>query len=255
MPELVRVADLAGVRTLTLDDPRRRNALSAALRRELRDAVVDAMADDEVRVIVLAGAGGFFCSGGDISAMLDDEQPTVHRLQVLADLVEAVVAGPLPVVAAVEGGAYGAGLSMAAACDHVVAARDARLCASFGAVGLAGDGGIFWSLPQRVGSGRAREMLLFGNVVGAERAEDIGLVDHVVDPGTALEIAQGRAAALAARSRPALSTVKSAFVGTGESLHGALARESRGQRSLFDGPDLREGVAAFQEKRTPTFRA
>ncbi|MCE0761466.1 enoyl-CoA hydratase/isomerase family protein [Pseudonocardia kujensis] len=252
--DLVDRADHGPVRTLTMTDPKRRNALSIEMRRELRDAVLAAMADDEVRVVVLTGAEGFFCAGGDISTMSDDEQLGIHRLQLVADLMEAIVAGSKPVIAAVEGGAYGAGLSLAAAADHVVAARDAKLCASFGGVGLATDAGLAWTLPRRVGQGRATEMILFGEVVGAERAATIGLVERLAEPGGALELARERAELLARRSRPALAATKAIFAAGHTDLRQVLTAEARAQRTLFAGPDFAEGVAAFREKRKPTFR-
>lgn len=254
MSDLLLAEDVGAVRVLTLSDPLKRNALSAPMRIALRDALSEAHTDDDVRTIIVGGAGGFFCSGGDISAMLDEEQPTVHRLQVLADVIELIVRGGKPVVAAVEGGSYGAGLSLAAACDHVVAARDARFCASFGGVGLASDGGLGWTLPRRVGRGRATEMILFGEPVRAERACEIGLVERVVEPGEAGAEAMRRAEALAARSRPALAATK-ALLAEELSLTEVLVAETRTQRELFQGPDLAEGVVAFREKRPPTFQA
>lgn len=256
MPEgLVEIEDRGPVRVLTLADPKRRNALSVEMRRELRDAVRAATDDDAVRVVVLTGAEGFFSAGGDISSMSDDEQLGILRLQLLADLVEAMVAGPTPVIAAVEGGAYGAGLSLAAAADHVVAAGDARFCASFGGVGLATDAGLAWTLPRRIGQGRAAEMILFGEVVDAEQAATIGLVERLAEPGGAVELALERAELLARRSRPALAATKEIFAAGHTDLRQVLVAEARAQRTLFTGPDFAEGVAAFREKRKPTFRA
>jgi 2-(1,2-epoxy-1,2-dihydrophenyl)acetyl-CoA isomerase len=251
----VERADAGPVRTLTMTDPKRRNALSIEMRVELRDALVAAHTDDAVRVVVLTGAEGFFCAGGDISTMSDDEQLGVYRLQVIAELVEALVEGPTPVIAAVEGGAYGAGLSLVAACDHVVSASDAKFCASFGGIGLATDAGLGWTLPRRIGQGRASEMILFGEVVGAPRAAEIGLVERLAEPAGTHSLAVGRAELLARRSRPALAASKALFAAGNTSLRQVLAAEARAQRALFVGPDFAEGVGAFREKRRPRFEA
>lgn len=251
--KLITVEDQDAVRLLTLNEPRRRNALSVDMRRDLRDALVAAAADDTVRVVVLAGAEGFFCAGGDIATMSDDEQLGMIRLQLLADLIEAIVAGPKPVIAAVEGGAYGAGLSVAAASDHIVAARDARFAASFGGVGLATDGGLAWTLPRRIGQGRATEMIFFGEVVDAESGLAIGLVEKLAEPGGAVNLAMQRGALLATRSRPALAASKATFAAGCTDVRQVLVAEAREQRRLFTRSDFQEGITAFREKRPPRF--
>lgn len=245
----------ASVATLTLVEPRRRNPISLPMREELL-AALDGLRDDpELRVLVLTGAGGFFSSGGDISSMTDDPAAGVYRLHLLNRVVAALVELPVPVVAAVEGGAYGAGLSLVAACDHVVVAADARLCASFGAIGLGSDGGLSATLARRAGHGRATELLMFGEVVDADRAERIGLADRVVEPGTALAAAHTRAGLLAARSRPALAAVKATLAGRHPDVRAVLADEAERQLGLLAGTDFAEGRAAFAERRAPRFRA
>lgn len=243
------------VATLTLDEPRRRNPISLAMREELLAALAALRAEPDLRVLVLTGAGGFFSSGGDISSMTGDPAAGTYRLHLLNEVVGSLLELPVPVVAAVEGGAYGAGLSLVAACDHVVVASDARLCASFGAIGLASDGGLGWTLPRRVGHGRATEMLMFGEVVDAERAAAIGLAERVVEPGTALAEARARAALLAARSRPALTAVKAVLGGPHRDHRAVLAEEAGHQLGLLAGPDFAEGRTAFAERRAPHFRA
>lgn len=252
--ELVDLDRTGPVQIITLNDPKRRNPLSFQLREEMLTALAAAREDDDVRAVVLTGAGGFFCAGGDISSMSDDRPTGVYRLHLLGRVVEALVGMPKPVVAAVEGGAYGAGLSLMAICDHVVAADDARLCSSFGGIGLGTDGGLSWSLPRRVGQGRAAEIIMFGEVVDAVRAERIGLVERVVASGTAREAAVERAALLAARSRPALAANK-ATLGAADltALRRTLDEENRHQLELMSGPDFAEGVAAFRERRPVRF--
>ena len=180
--EYLDVARSGSVLTITLNEPRRRNPLSLPMREELLTALRQAGDDDAVRAVVLTGAGTIFCAGGDIASMSDDRTTAVYRLHLLGEVIETLVALPKPVVAAVEGGAYGAGLSLMAACDHVVAAEDAMMRSSFGGLGLGTDGGLSWTLPRRVGQGRAREIVMFGDVVDAAEAQRIGLVERVV-PG------------------------------------------------------------------------
>lgn len=252
--EFVDVDRSGSVQIITLNEPRRRNALSLQMREELRLAVQAARDDDAVRAVVLTGAGGFFCAGGDIASMSDDRQAGVYRLHLLNRAVEALLTVPLPVVAAVEGGAYGAGLSLVAACDHVVAAEDARLCSSFGAIGLGTDGGLSWSLPRRVGHGRAAEIIMFGEVVDASRAERIGLVERVVPSGTARDAALERAGLLASRSRRSLAANKATLGTDLDALRVALDAEMRHQLELLAGADFAEGRAAFTERRAPRFR-
>ncbi len=252
--ELVEVDRAGSVATITLNDPRRRNPLSFGMREQMLRALAQARDDDTVRAVVLAGAGGFFCAGGDIAGMTDDRPAGVYRLHLLGRVVEALVTLGKPVLAAVEGGAYGAGLSLMALCDHVVAADDARLCSSFGAIGLGTDGGLSWSLPRRVGRGRAAEIIMFGEVVDAARAERIGLVERVVPSGTARHVALERAALLAGRSRPALAANKATLGGADlAGLRRVLEEETRHQLELMSGPDFAEGVAAFRERRPARF--
>jgi 2-(1,2-epoxy-1,2-dihydrophenyl)acetyl-CoA isomerase len=253
-PELLDVSRDGSVLTITLNEPRRRNPLSLAMREELLTLLEQVAADDEVRAVVLTGAGKIFCAGGDIASMSDDRAAGSHRLRVFNQVMEALVGLPKPVVAAVEGGAFGAGLSLMAACDHVVAAEDATLRSSFGGIGLGTDGGLSWTLPRRVGHGRAAEIVMFGDPLDAAEAHRIGLVERVVPAGTALAEAQARAALLAARSRPALAANK-ATLNTGGSLHEVLEAEKHHQLDLMAGADFAEGRAAFAERRPPEFRA
>lgn len=253
-PELLDVARSGPVLTITLNEPRRRNPLSLQMREELLAVLRAAADDDGVRVLVLTGAGTIFCAGGDIASMSDDRAAGTYRLRVFNQVMEALVGLPKPVVAAVEGGAFGAGLSLMAACDHVVVAEDATLRSSFGGIGLGTDGGLSWTLPRRVGQGRAAEIVLFGDPVDAAQAQRIGLVERVVPAGTALAEAHARAELLVRRSRPALAANK-ATLNTGGSLHDVLDAEMRHQLDLMAGPDFAEGRAAFAERRPPEFRA
>jgi hypothetical protein len=154
------------LRIIRLNNPAKRNALSLDLRAALIAAVKDAMADDAVRALVLTGSGGAFCAGGDISSMHNVAGVAGRqRLANLHELVRLMVAGPKPVIAAVEGYAYGAGMSLALLCDQVVTASDAKFCCSFNKVGLMPDMAALWTVPQRVNAGWTRRLLMLAEEI------------------------------------------------------------------------------------------
>ncbi|BBY66106.1 enoyl-CoA hydratase/isomerase family protein [Mycolicibacterium helvum] len=251
----VLIDDDGAVRTLTLNRPEVRNAIDIPLRLELADALESAGSDAGVRAIILTGAGTTFCSGGDISTMrLMTESEAMDRAQLAQRVIRAIWNTPKPVIAAVEGAAFGAGAALAAACDRIVAARDARFATTFTNVGLAGDMGAFASLPRRIGVARARQMLLLPEPVTAEVGYDWGLVDALVEPGTAIEAARTDARRLAAGPALAYGVIKTmlASAPTLTPLE-VLDREAAHQARLFGSDDFAEGVAAFQEKRRPSF--
>jgi enoyl-CoA hydratase/carnithine racemase len=240
-----------GVLTLTLDYPERRNALAMPLREELHRILGAAQGDDAVRAIVLTGAGGVFCSGGDISGMnVADSETGRERMRRTHRIIRLMVAGRVPIVAAVEGWCVGAGLSIACASDTIVAAEDARFMAGFGKVGLIADLGLPFTLPARIGSGRARQFFLYGTQVDAVAAERIGLVDRVVPKGTALAAATELARFLAAQAALPIALTKQILA---EGLDRALEDERHFQTACFLSADHAEGKAAFMGKREPQF--
>ena len=146
------------------------------------------MSSSDCRCVVLTGAQGTFSSGGDISRMTADRQILDSRiwLKTAHRLVRAIVDAEKPVLAAVEGYAFGAGLSLATASDLVVAADNAKFCAAFARVGLVPDMGLFFTLAQRVGAPQAKRLIMLAEVVEARRAQELGIVDAIVPPGEAL---------------------------------------------------------------------
>lgn len=236
---------------LTLDYPARRNALAMEMRARMVEALDALESDRDVRAIVVTGAGGTFSAGGDISGMnATDLAAGRDRFRLTHLLVSAMVNHAKPIVAAVEGWCVGAGLSLALCCDTIVAASDARFAAGFGKVGLIADLGLPHTLPRRVGEGRAKQILLYGEQIAADHAERIGLVDHVVPPGLALDKALERAA-LFAEAAPLPVALTKAFLARG--LADALALERDYQSALFTTADHAEGKAAFLGKRKPAF--
>jgi enoyl-CoA hydratase/carnithine racemase len=252
---VVLTEDRGAVRVVTLNRPDVRNAIDMPLRLALAEALERAAATVSVRAIVLTGAGGSFCSGGDISSMsrlsLDEAIP---RVQAAQRVVRAIWGTDKPVIAAVEGPAYGAGTALALACDRIVSASDAAYATTFTAVGLAGDMGVFASLPARVGIARARQMLMLPRPISGEDAADMGLVDEVVEPGRALTAALADAERLAQGPPLALGVIKQMLSGEPRHPLTVLELEVANQAELFGTADFAEGVAAFQGKRPPVFR-
>lgn len=237
---------------LTLDQPARRNALAMPLRFALMEALEQAQADKAVRAIVLTGAGGHFCSGGDISGMdVNSALEGRERMRRSHALVRLMVLGAVPIVAAVEGFCVGAGLSLACASDTIVAAEDARFGAGFGKIGLMPDLGLPHTLPARIGQGRARQMFLYHEQITGAEAQRIGLVDHVTPKGGALALALERARFLAEQAPAPMALTKQVL---GEGLDAALEQERHFQSTLFLTEDFAEGRAAFLGKRAPQFK-
>lgn len=252
---VILVDDDGPVRLLTLNRPEVRNAIDIPLRIELAEALEAADADSAVRVIVLTGAGTTFCAGGDLKTM--KRMPVAaasERIELAQKVIRAIWTTPKPVLAAVEGGAFGAGTALAAACDRTVAARNARFATTFLNVGLAGDMGAFASLPARIGVARTRQMLHMAQPVDAPDAHAWGLVDALAEPGGALTQAMNDAHMLAARPVGALAAMKQ-LLALASTLHPleVLDLESERQARLFDTDDFAEGIAAFHANRTPEF--
>jgi enoyl-CoA hydratase/carnithine racemase len=251
------IDDDAAVRTITLNRPQKRNAIDIEMRIALAEAIESADRDPGIRVIIVTGAGPVFCSGGDISTMhrMSPER-ALERIELAQDIIRAIWNTPKPVLAAVEGSAYGAGAALAAACDRVVAARDATFATTFTNVGLAGDMGASVSLPARVGVARARQMLMLPAPISAPEALEMGLVDAVAEPGQALESARRDARQLAAGPARAYGVIKALLADPGTvNPFELLEREAACQSELFDTDDFAEGVAAFLEKRRAAFGA
>jgi 2-(1,2-epoxy-1,2-dihydrophenyl)acetyl-CoA isomerase len=247
------------VATVTLDRPASANALTAALCQELLDAL-DSLASD-TRVVVLTGADGTFSAGGDLSEMADNEDAglgAADRLDYIDEngheLVRTLRGLDQPVVAAVSGPAVGAGCNLALACDIVVADESARFGQVFRNVGLHPDAGGTYFLPREVGLKKACELIFTGDIVGAETAEDLGLVNRVVPVGELQAETTELAERIADGPPIAIGLAKeSIYENLHNDLDASLDREALAQLHCLTTDDFSEGVAAFGERRDPEF--
>lgn len=199
---------------LTMTNPGRKNAFYPEMRSRIAEAIAGAASDPAVRAVVLTGAEGHFCSGADLRRVSDaDNGPLAvrERLKSVHRLLELIVGGAKPTIAAVEGDAFGAGMSMAAAADVVIAARGARFGASFAKIGLLPDMGLLYTLPLRVGLPKARRLMMTARTIAAEEAAAIGLVDELTVEGGALERALAVAAEFEASAPLSLAAIKAAM--------------------------------------------
>lgn len=254
--ELVLLAREGACALVTLNNPKTRNAMSRDLLLRLADVLEDVRTDNTVRAVVIQGADGHFCSGGDVSGMSAPRPlPLGRERMVVAHRVVKLVTGMgKPVVAAVEGYAAGAGFSLAVACDVVVASTAAKFVSSFAKVSLIPDLGLMWSLPQRVGLAQAKRLLLSARVLPADEALRIGVADELAEPGTSTACALAVAAEMSAHAPISAALVKAAYARGMNTLDDALNFEMDNQAALYLTQDHREAVAAFMEKRPPVFQ-
>ena len=252
----IRYAVDEAVATITLDRPDKLNAFNAEMHGELADAL-GRLGADGARALLITGTGRGFCAGQDLGDRRGDATPdlgdTIERLY--NPLIRRLRALELPVIAAVNGAAAGAGMSLALACDLALAARSASFLQAFARIGLAPDSGSTWFLPRLVGAQRARALALLAEKLTAEEAAAWGLIWKVVDDERLLPEATALAQRLAAAPTRALAGIKRALDAAWDnSLDAQLDLERDLQRELGRSEDYREGVAAFLAKRAPVFR-
>jgi 2-(1,2-epoxy-1,2-dihydrophenyl)acetyl-CoA isomerase len=243
-----------GMAVLTLNRPDVMNALNSRMRAELLHAL--RAASGEARVVVLTGVGRAFCSGqdlGDAASLGDIDLERILRDE-YEPLLQAIVDCPVPVLAAVNGAAAGAGANLALACDVVIAAESASFLQAFTRIGLMPDAGGTWGLPRQVGLPRAMGAALFADRVSARQAADWGMIwEAVADDGFAAYW-QARARAIATGPTAAYAAIKTALrASMGNSYADQLALEAQLQGQLGRTRDFREGVMAFLEKRPAGF--
>lgn len=242
-----------GVVTLTLERPGRKNALTAADFATLASELTALDGDPDVRVVVVTGANGDFCAGADLSDEDEPPHPLV-RMEATNRAALALHRVSVPTIAKVDGVAVGAGLNLALGCDLVVASDRARFSEIFSKRGLSVDVGGSWLLVARVGLAVAKELCLLAEVLTADRAAEMGLVNRVVAADDLDAFVDTWAAQLADGPPRALTLTKRLLdqVAT-SSFEDALDREAHAQAINLMGTDAPEAFAAFREKRTPTF--
>jgi 2-(1,2-epoxy-1,2-dihydrophenyl)acetyl-CoA isomerase len=257
----VQVSQRDGVCTILLNRPEALNAFTRELHAELREALRAAERDREARVVVIGGAGRAFCVGQD----LKEVDPTAGRA-LGAELGKLLRANynPLisrirslekPVIAAINGAAAGAGLSLALACDLRLASSAASFVTAFGALGLVPDSGGLYTLPRLVGTAKAFELFALSERLAAAEALRIGLVNQVLPAEGFGEAVQAFAARLAAGPTLAYGLLKRGLArSAGSDLDGMLELEAQYQELAGRSEDFQEGLAAFLEKRRPSFR-
>jgi enoyl-CoA hydratase/carnithine racemase len=245
-------SDRDGVRTLTLNRPRRKNAINRELWITLAQALIDADKDPGVRAVVLTGAQGAFCSGADISTP-DDSHP-VHKLQRLTDVALALHELSKPTIAKVHGVAVGAGWNLALGCDLVVATPESTFSQIFAKRGLSVDLGGSWLLPKIAGLQQAKRLVLLADTIGAAEAHELGLVTWTVAADAIDAFVDDLADRLAAGPPIALAHSKVLLnEGVDRTMREALASEARAQVGNFATVDSAEAYAAFAEKRDASF--
>jgi 2-(1,2-epoxy-1,2-dihydrophenyl)acetyl-CoA isomerase len=258
--EVVLLEIEQGVAVLTLNRPDRLNAINTELSEQLRARLRSAAADNSVRCVVITGAGRAFCAGGDVSRMAGQTQePSFEESVAEGDERHSVVLlvheMRKPVIAMVNGAAAGAGLSLAMACDLRIAGAGARFGTAFMRVGYSGDYGGTWLLTQLVGTSKARELYYTAELLAADQALTIGLVNRVVPEADLREQVMTLARQLASGPTVAYGYMKDNL---NLSQHARLAdvvhAETRSQRRTGDTEDHKEGVRAFMEKRQPIFQ-
>jgi enoyl-CoA hydratase len=249
-----------GIVLVELNRPDRLNALTFAMFEELSELCREVEADASARVLVLTGRGRGFCAGLDLEDAAKLAEMTIPQMLREQEGWARAITGfrhqPLPVIAAVNGAAAGAGMALALAADIRLASPKAKFNAAFVKIGLSGgDVGTSWMLPRIVGLGRAAEIMLTGKFVAAEAAERIGLVNEVVEEERLIEAAVALGTEIASNSPFGIRLTKQVLQSNidAPSLEAALELENRNQTLTSQTEDMAEALGAFLEKRPPRF--
>jgi len=254
--ETLTVDQTGAIATITLNRPEARNALDFAMRREILAALDEIETNPAARAVILTGAGGHFCAGGDVKTMRKRHTAAEGRgrVELLNRMVQRLVSFPLPTIAMVEGYAVGAGSNLALCCDLIVASDRAKFGEVFCKIGLAVDGGGTWLLPRLIGMARAKELVFTGEIIDAAEAHRIGMINRVVPSAELATATRVLAERIAAGPPLALKLDKQALNRAASTdLAAALEVEAFSQALAVASDDHQEGVAAFFDKRPPKF--
>jgi enoyl-CoA hydratase/carnithine racemase len=243
---------------LTLSNPEFRNALGPEMYAAGVEALSVAESSPDVRSVVITGANSIFSAGGNLQRLQNNRQlPPDHQAQSIEGLhnwIEAIRTFPKPVIAAVEGPAAGAGFSLALACDMIVAARNSVFVMAYSSIALTPDGGGSWSLARAVPRQLATELLMCGERIGAERLQQLGVVNRLADAGQALQQALQLCEQLNARAPNALASIKELLSDAdGSTLNAQLARERDQFVKNLHHNNAGIGIAAFLNKQKPEY--
>ena len=243
------------VATVLMHQPDNLNSFTPEMRAELAAALHEAAEDGSVRAIVLAGSGRFFSAGANLKrGTVGTASIRDILIREYLPLFETVTRAPQPVIAAVQGGAAGIGMSLVMACDLIVMEENAFLLCPFSNIGLVPDGGSTWTLTQSLGHRAAFEFAISGDRMTAQRAWDLDLVNRLAPPGEALTTAESWAEELALKAPLALAATKRLIRAAGaQSFDESFMAEADEQEACSNTADASEGIAAFLEKRAPRF--
>jgi enoyl-CoA hydratase/carnithine racemase len=262
MSEVVLCEIEADVALLTLNRPERLNAWTPELQTRYFDLLDECAASEEVRAIVVTGAGRGFCAGADmqnLQAISDGEVDRAEEQRGREDTrpVAYPLSIPKPIIAAINGPCAGIGLVLAVMCDLRIAAASAKITTAFARRGLVAEHGISWMMPRLMGPARALDLLLSGRVVLGEEAAELGLVNRAVPDGEALEQALAYARELARECSPAsmASMKRQVYADYDRTLAETVQDANRLMLESFTAPDFAEGVQSFMERRSPNFKA
>ncbi|HEX7065027.1 MAG TPA: enoyl-CoA hydratase-related protein [Bacillales bacterium] len=244
-----------GIARITLNRPDKLNAFNGQMHKELADALKQAGKDSEVRVVVLTGEGRAFCSGQDLADVGEDVDFAEVLRKGYNPIIETLTGMEKPVVAAVNGTAAGAGVSLALACDFRLAHEKASFVEAFINIGLVPDSGNLYFLPRLIGHAKALELAVLGEKVKAAKAEELGLVTKVVPADDWETEVQAFAERLASMPTKAIGLIKRYMQKSWENdLGEVLENEAYAQKIAGSTEDFKEGVQAFLEKRKPKFQ-
>ncbi len=255
MPVLNSETVAPGIIRVAINRPEKRNVLSPDIRDALIDKLSRALSDNAVEGIVLGSTDGNFCAGGDIDTMIEmDIRSGRARMKENHRLVRLLAEAEKPIVAGVEGFAVGAGAGLVLLCDSIILAQSGTIGFPFFRVGLTPDYGILFTLSRKVGHSRARQILLYAQMVKSQEAKEIGLADELVPDGEAEKQAIEKVRRLIDMPPHAFALTKRHLSMEPQSLEAALELENMSQSIAFIGPELEEGRSAFLDKRKPAFR-